>query len=237
VKAESIKTARPHLRRAATAGAVAVLGMVVASFGEIRRKVAGEEVEASARLIALAGAVLLLIGGVLAVRALARAVRSGSAEHLGEGRAALLSLVITIAGYLLVLSILVYALGYQPRGLLLGGAITGIVLGIAAQQMLGNFFAGIVLLVARPFTVGEHVVLRSGALGGEYEGDVTDMTLVYVKLVTEYGPVALPNAGVLAAAIGPGARAPKDEDGEEEEQATAERGGVPSTDPSRGPGG
>jgi len=237
MKADSIAAARPHLRRAAIAGAVAVVGMVVASFGEIRRRVAGEEVETSARLIAAAGAVVLLVGGVFAVREMARAVRSGSTEHLGEGRAALLSLVITIAGYLLGLAILVYALGYQPRGLLLRGAITGIVLGIAAQQMLGNFFAGIVLLVSRPFTVGEHVVLRSGALGGEYEGDVTDMTLVYVKLVTEQGPVALPNAGVLAAAIGPGARAPKEDEVEEEEQVGAERGGPPRPEPSRGSGG
>ena len=35
--------------------------------------------------------------------------------------------------------------------LLVAGAVTAIVLGIAAQQTLGNFFAGLVLLFARPY--------------------------------------------------------------------------------------
>ena len=40
------------------------------------------------------------------------------------------------------------------RTLLLGGAITGVVVGIAAQQPLSNFFAGLVLLFARPYVPG-----------------------------------------------------------------------------------
>ena len=51
--------------------------------------------------------------------------------------------------------------------LLLGGAIAGVVLGVAAQQSLGNVFAGLVLLMARPFAVGNRIRIRSGALGGE----------------------------------------------------------------------
>jgi small-conductance mechanosensitive channel len=90
-----------------------------------------------------------------------------------------------------------------------------VIIGIAAQQTLGNFFAGLVLLLVRPFTLGETVIFRSGPLGGEYEGRVTDMGLFYVSLVTEQGPVQLPNAGVLASAIGPGARGPKDDPDDE----------------------
>ena len=39
--------------------------------------------------------------------------------------------------------------------LLVGGAVTGMVLGIAAQQSLSNVFAGLVLLFARPYIPGE----------------------------------------------------------------------------------
>jgi hypothetical protein len=35
--------------------------------------------------------------------------------------------------------------------------------------------------------------------------------LFYVKLETKTGPVALPNAGVLASAVGPGVRAAEEE--------------------------
>jgi small-conductance mechanosensitive channel len=109
-------------------------------------------------------------------------------------------------GYVVLLLSTLGAMGANLGALLLGGAITGVLVGIAAQQTLANFFAGVVLLMARPFTIGETVVLRSGPLGGEYEGTVTDMGLFYVRLSTEKGPVEIPNAGVLTAAIGPGAR-------------------------------
>ena len=177
---------------------------------------------------ALVGAGAVLIGGVIAVRALAKALRKLSSENLGDARGAGLSLLVTVIGYLLVLITLLSALGVNPAGLLLGGAITGVVLGIAAQQTLSNFFAGIVLLVNRPVVVGEEVVMRSGPLGGEFNGRVTDMSLFYVKLETDQGPVSLPNAAVLASAIGPGARAPKEEDKEQEdEQVSPGAGGAP----------
>ena len=45
-------------------------------------------------------------------------------------------------------------------------AFTAVILGLAAQQTLGNLFAGMVLLSARPFRVGERVRLQAGAVGG-----------------------------------------------------------------------
>jgi hypothetical protein len=69
--------------------------------------------------------------------------------------------------------------------------------------------------------------MRSGPLGGEFEGRVTDMTLFYVRMETEQGPVLMPNSGVLASSIGPGARAKKEEDKvEEEEQQSPQSGGM-----------
>ena len=97
----------------------------------------------------------------------------------------------------------------MPLGrLLVGGAITGIIVGIAAQQSLGNIFAGLVLLLARPYTIGEHIRVRSGALGGPIDGTVVGMDLLYTTLETEEGPVRLPNAGLLAAAVGPRPKPP-----------------------------
>lgn len=67
-------------------------------------------------------------------------------------------------------------------------------------------------------------MLKSAALGGEYEGLVTDIGLFYVNMTTPRGAVALPNAGVLAAAIGPGVKSPPDQTEEEEEKADAAGG-------------
>jgi small conductance mechanosensitive channel len=96
------------------------------------------------------------------------------------------------------------ALRFKLDSLLLGGAVTGVIIGIAAQQTLSNFFAGILLMIVRPFNVGDHVVLRNAL--GEYEGVVRDIDFFYVTIRTRRGPVELPTASVLASAIGPGAR-------------------------------
>jgi hypothetical protein len=87
--------------------------------------------------------------------------------------------------------------------LLLGGALTSVFVGIAAQQALSNVFAGLVLLLARPFKVGDSIRLRAGALSGEIGGTVSEIGITYVRLATADGVVSVPNSQVLNAVVGP----------------------------------
>jgi small-conductance mechanosensitive channel len=210
------RVARPHLIRALIAAAAAVTGLIVAySYGDPANASLIEKLKERAAqedFLAAAGAVLFVLGAVLAVRAVTRGLDRALEQRLGDARGAPLGFLVTAVGYLLVIFPTLDLLGVNVGGLLLGGAVTGVVVGIAAQQTLGNIFAGMVLLFVRPFVVGDHIVLRSGPLGGEYEGRVTDIGLFYVDVVTEDGPVKLPNAGVLAGAIGPGARSVGDDE-------------------------
>jgi small-conductance mechanosensitive channel len=160
------------------------------------------------------------------VRAVAAAIRA-AADDPGEARRiGPLALIVSAIGYLVVILAILGALEIPVGRVLLGGALTGIILGIAAQQSLGNFFAGIVLLAVRPFSVGERVVLKSGPLGGEYEGIVTEMSMFYVHMMTDQGPVLLPNAGVLGAAIGPGAKSAEEEEPPERTDPGIQQGGT-----------
>jgi len=79
----------------------------------------------------------------------------------------------------------------------------------ARQQSLGNVVAGLVLLLSRPFQVGQHITVRSGALAGTYTGLVLSIGLTYVQLDTDEGLILLPNSGVLAAAVGPRSDTPE----------------------------
>ena len=198
------------------AAAALVLGTI---FGQIKDErvvdIVTDPATSSEKTIAFVATGVLIIMGILAVRSLAAAIRSAAAARHADARGTSVAFLLSILGYAVVLIAALGLLQQPLQGLLLGGAVTGVALGIAAQQTLGNFFAGLVLLVVKPFTVGEHVVMRSGPLG-EHEGLVVDMSLFYVDLVTDSGPVKLPNAGVLASAIGPGARAKKDEPEDEE---------------------
>ena len=93
--------------------------------------------------------------------------------------------------------------GLNPRALAVGGAFTAVVLGLAAQQTLGNLIAGMVLLSARPFRVGERVRLQTGALAGRTEGVVSSLGLLYVTLARGEDRIVIPNSVVLSAAIVP----------------------------------
>ena len=93
-------------------------------------------------------------------------------------------------------------LNVRVEQLLVGAGLAGVVLGIAAQQSLANAFAGLVLLMARPFGVGDHIRIRSGALGGIFDVWVREMSLTYVTVRTDEGDLKIPNAAMLAAGVG-----------------------------------
>lgn len=224
-----MRDARPYFIRAAAFGLLALVALV---FGSRYTDDLGQPYDTLDAFL-LGSAATLLISGVIAVRSLSRAVKTALRTHPDDPRGAPVGFIVSAIGYVVVIFSVVKVLGGDLGGLLLGGALTGVVVGIAAQQTLGNFFAGIVLLLVRPFTVGEEIVLRGATLGGEYRGTVVEMSMFYVHLATTKGPVALPNAGVLAAAIGPGARTDDPETDEEEEPPPpAREGGAPTSDPT-----
>jgi small-conductance mechanosensitive channel len=93
--------------------------------------------------------------------------------------------------------------GISFRTLLVGGAFTAVVVGLAAQQTLGNLFAGMVLLSARPFRLGERIRLQAGAVGGSAEGIVSQQGLLYTTLARGDDRIMIPNNIVLGAAVVP----------------------------------
>src|SRR5205807_9366040 len=92
---------------------------------------------------------------------------------------------------------------FHPSTIVAGGAFTAVIFGLAAQQTLGNLIAGMVLLSARPFRVGERVRLQAGAVGGSTEGVVSSLGLLYTTLARGEDRVLIPNNVVLGAAVVP----------------------------------
>jgi len=93
--------------------------------------------------------------------------------------------------------------GLRPETLAVGGAITAVVVGLAAQQTIGNLFAGLVLISARPFRVGDRVRFQAGGLAGQVEGMVASLGLLYVTLAQGEDSIMIPNSVVLTAAVVP----------------------------------
>jgi len=190
-------TVTADFRAAVVTGVLAVICLaVVASMGDVHGR------ELHSRLIGFAGTGVFLVLAALTVRNVANEMHRVLAARVGESHAAVVRLLVTVTGLAIAILVTLGLLAVPIQRLLLGGALTGVVIGIAAQQALGNVFAGLMLLLARPFNVGDAIRIRSGSLGGELTGTVTGMGLTYVTLDTVEGELAVPNNALLAAAIG-----------------------------------
>jgi len=163
----------------------------------------------TADIIGQSAAAAFCILAVIAVLGLARKAQEVLRPAVGTAHAAVVRYAILLTGGTAVLLMTLDLSGVPVGQLVLGGAVTGILVGIAGQQTLANVFAGLVLLLSRPFGVGDLIRLRSGALGGQLEGTVTEIGITYLRLETPDGVLHVPNAQVLAAAAGPIANSPQ----------------------------
>ena len=134
----------------------------------------------------LIGAILL---AVLMQRLLVRAIDRGDADrHTGLLVGRFLGVLIVSLGAVYALDVL----GVQIGPLLGALGVGGIAVAFAAQDILQNLIAGVLLQVRRPFRVGEQIATV------DYEGVVRDVNLRTVVLDTYDGlRVYVPNAEVL----------------------------------------
>ena len=151
----------------------------------------------------VAAIVLAFVFGFVATLGLSGRARDLLLPRIGNAHATMVRLLIVLVGGLATLVLTLQLLNLPVGQLVLGGALTGVLVGIAAQQTLANLFAGIILLLSKPFVVGDDVRLWSGPLGGEFDGTVLEIGLTYVRLEAANGEFRLPNAQVLSSAVGP----------------------------------
>jgi small-conductance mechanosensitive channel len=155
------------------------------------------------RSVAYTSAVLFAVFGSLATYGLAGQMRQFLEPRVGTAHAAVVRYALLVIGAFTTLVITLDLFGVPATQLVLGGALTTVFLSIAAQQSLSNVFAGLVLLLARPFKVGDSIRLRAGALGGTIDGTVTDIGITYVRFRSNGSDMSIPNSQVLNAVIGP----------------------------------
>jgi len=101
-------------------------------------------------------------------------------------------IVIFAAGLVAILSIF----GASTDWFIGISALTGAAIGFASTQTVGNFLAGLYLMVSRPFMVRDYVKI------GDVEGEVREITINYTKIYTPtYNITVIPNRKVLDSII------------------------------------
>lgn len=153
------------------------------------------------RWVQLAAVVGLVIIGWGLARDLGRAFGPQLLGRLDPATAGTVGFLIRLVTVVVAVMMALRIAGLSARTLTVGGAFTAVVVGLAAQQTLGNFFAGTVMLSARPFRVGERVRIQgAGVLA---EGTVFSLGLMYVTLSEGADRILVPNAVALACSITP----------------------------------
>ena len=161
-------------------------------------------------LITLGGSVAFVILGLISTFGWARWARTVFTHLVGAAYGSIIRFILIIFGMCIIVVITLSMLGFRVAQLVVGGAVTGVLLTIAAQQALANLFAGMLLQFAQPFKVGDMIWVRSGSLAGTIEGVVTEVSITYVTLENDEGRILLPNSQVLAAAVSPVRSAPRE---------------------------
>jgi small-conductance mechanosensitive channel len=165
-----------------------------------RREIADGQFDVAIRI----GTVLsLLVLGWQVARAIGRAFGPMLFRRMQPGTAGTVGFVIRLVTVLVAVFAAARIAGLTPRTLALGGAFTAVIVGLAAQQTLGNLIAGLVLLSVRPFRVGDRVRLQAGGLAGQTEGIVSSLGLFYTTLSAGEDQIMVPNSIVIASAVVP----------------------------------
>ena len=146
----------------------------------------------------LVGTALLIVVVTFVVdrlirRAISRYAKNLNLEPHAENIFKLIERIIVFAaGLVAILSLF----GLDTNWFLGISALTGAAIGFASTQTVGNFLAGLYLMVSRPFMVRDYVKI------GDVEGEVREITINYTKIYTPtYNITEIPNRKVLDSII------------------------------------
>ena len=145
----------------------------------------------------IVAALVILVVGLLLVKLILKIVKKGKAfgKLAPEVQTFTLS-AIKVLGYVLVVLLAVATVGVPTASIIAVLGSCGLAVGLALQGSLANLAGGIMLLLFRPFHVGDYIN------DGGNEGTVKEITLFYTKIATADNlQVTLPNAALSNAAI------------------------------------
>ena len=120
-----------------------------------------------------------------------RALRRAKIDKTTEGY---LHSVFRVIVYGIAVLIIAGTLGINVTSVVAMFSVVGVAFGLAAQDTLANFFAGMMLLMSKPMRAGEYVALGIGV-----EGTVESISLMHTRLVTPDNRIVIvPNSSIVS---------------------------------------
>lgn len=142
-------------------------------------------------------AIVLLVAGSIGARVLSRAVRRAlERAHVDAGLTGFLSSVSRTILNVVVILAAASTMGIQMTSFVALVGAAGLAVGLAFQGALSNFAGGVLILVTRPFAVGDFVE------AGGHLGTVAEIQVLYTLLNTpDNRRVVIPNGSLANSAV------------------------------------
>jgi small-conductance mechanosensitive channel len=140
---------------------------------------------------------IVLVGAIVVDRVVGGAIkrysrRIGLVEHIEN----MFKMVARIVIFVIAVTIILPIFNIDTGVILSISALSGAAIGFAATQTVGNFLAGLYIMISRPFTVSDYVKI------GDVEGQVREITVNYTKIyMSTHNIMDIPNRQVLDSRI------------------------------------
>ena len=155
------------------------------------------EILANLTVAALLPALVLLVVGILVIRAVMKLVdKSLAKSKLEKAATSLIRSLLKVMLYVLLGLMVASKLGIDVTGIVALASVASLALSLSLQDALSNIIGGFMLLSNHPFHSGDYVEIAGQA------GVVQTIDITYTKLSTpDNKTISIPNSAVVASQI------------------------------------
>ncbi|MGC8580735.1 MAG: mechanosensitive ion channel family protein [Thermoplasmata archaeon] len=147
-------------------------------------------------------AIIIFVVGYFVINYIIGIIMETISSSLKKHEVVSIKFVFQVIAYFLLFIIIFYVLKIDLSGLVLGGAFAGIVIGLAAQTVLSNLFAGFIILFVKNLKIGDKITFvtwqysliaptyspkfySQDFVTPGYTGTIEDISYIYVVLRNE----------------------------------------------------
>ncbi len=143
--------------------------------------------------------IVLFIVGRIVIQWIRKIVRhSIERTNADKGVAQFVDSMLKFFLYALLIFVIATKLGVESSSVAALIASAGVAVGLALQGSLSNFAGGILILILKPFVVGDYIIEN----GGKTEGTVKEIQIFYTKLSTlDNKTIIIPNGTLVNSTI------------------------------------
>ncbi|SMH71798.1 mechanosensitive ion channel family protein [Candidatus Nitrosotalea okcheonensis] len=143
--------------------------------------------------IQIAKTIVTIILVLVIITAIRRVLKRFSNKMPAQFSASVSFFAIVVISLMASISLL-YQWNIEPQEILVGGGVAAIIVGIGMSTIVGNIFAGGLMLTTFPAKIGDSIMIVNDNIHGKVE----EINMMYTKVITDQGTeYVVPNNAII----------------------------------------